>query len=102
MFANRPFRDLAAGLGVVSAPIPELRSYADVVRIAADATQFVQQTQAMLMQARDAEFRSRCVAIAREKTWDARVRAASELVYAKLAQKVGVGDSNGVLERRNR
>ena len=90
---TKTFEYLAAGLGVVSAPIPELRRYAEVVRIAADATEFVQQTQAMLMQARDAKFRSRCVAIARDKTWDARVRAASELVCATLAQKVGVADT---------
>ena len=86
---TKTFEYLAAGLGVVSAPIPELRDYAEVVRIAADAMQFVQQTQAMLMQARDAEFRNRCVAVARGRTWDARVRAASELVCAALAQRVG-------------
>ena len=90
---TKTFEYLAAGLGVVSAPIPELRHYAEVVRIAADATEFVQQTEAMLMQARNANFRSRCVAIARDRTWDARVLAASELVRASLAEKVGVGNS---------
>ena len=79
---TKTFEYLAAGLGVVSAPIPELRHCAEVVRFAADATEFVQQTQAMLMQARNANFRSRCVAIARDRTWDARVLAASELVRA--------------------
>jgi glycosyltransferase involved in cell wall biosynthesis len=90
---TKTFEYLAAGLGVVSAPIPELRHCAEVVRFAADATEFVQQTQAMLMQARNANFRSRCVAIARDRTWDARVLAASELVCASLAQKVGVANS---------
>jgi glycosyltransferase involved in cell wall biosynthesis len=87
---TKTFEYLAAGLGVVSAPIPELKYYAGVVRFATNALEFVQQTQAMLTLAQDAHFRARCVKTARDKTWDARVKAASDLIRAGLAKKAGV------------
>lgn len=90
---TKTFEYLAAGLGVVSAPIPELEHYAGVVRFATNATEFVHHTQAMLELARNADFRSRCVDVAKDKTWDARVIAASELVSSSLAQKAGAAVS---------
>lgn len=83
---TKTFEYLAAGLGVVSAPIPELEPYADVVRFAANATEFVHQTGEMLKLARQPAFRNRCIEIARGRTWDARVMAAGELVRAGLAR----------------
>ena len=86
---TKTFEYLAAGLGVVSAPIPELEPYRAVVRIAANATEFVEQTRTMLTQVQDAGFRGQCVEIARDKTWNARVATASDLVCAILARKAG-------------
>ena len=87
---TKTFEYLAAGLGVVSAPIPELVPYAEVVRFAANATEFIHQTREMLKIVNGSEFRSRCVEIARGQTWDARIEAASGLVRASLARKAGV------------
>ena len=86
---TKTFEYLAAGLGVVSAPIPDLQPYADVVRFAAGPEEFVRQTREMLGLARQTAFRNRCIEIAKGQTWDARVMAASELVRASLAQKAG-------------
>lgn len=86
---TKTFEYLAAGLGVVSAPIPELVPYSEVVRFAVNATEFVGQTREMLKAVHDAHFRARCIEIARSQTWDARVEAASELVRASLARKAG-------------
>jgi glycosyltransferase involved in cell wall biosynthesis len=84
---TKTFEYLAAGLGVVSAPIPELEPYSAVVRFAANASEFVDQTRAMLAQVQSADFRTQCVEIARDKTWNARVAAASDLVRSLLARK---------------
>jgi glycosyltransferase involved in cell wall biosynthesis len=86
---TKTFEYLAAGLGVVSAPIPELEPYADVVRFAATASDFVQQTEEMLKLVRQPAFRDRCVDIAKGQTWDARVLASSELIRARLARPRG-------------
>ncbi len=87
---TKTFEYLAAGLGVVSAPIPELVPYTEVVRFAANATEFIHQTREMLKLMNESEFRSRCVEIARGQTWDARVEAASGVVRASLARKSGI------------
>jgi glycosyltransferase involved in cell wall biosynthesis len=92
---TKTFEYLAAGLGVVSAPIPELEPYAEVVRFAAGDAEFVHRIREMLALSRNADFRSRCVAIARDKTWDARVTAASALVRASLARKAGMASGTG-------
>gem|GEM_PF-195051 len=87
---TKTFEYLAAGLGVVSAPIPELVPYSEVVRFASNATEFVYRTREMLKIMQDSGFRARCIEIARGQTWDARVEAASELVRASLARKAAV------------
>jgi glycosyltransferase involved in cell wall biosynthesis len=84
---TKTFEYLAAGLGVVSAPIPELEPYAAVVRFAANATEFLQQTRQMLVLAVQPAFRARCIEIAKAQTWDARIEAASELIRASLSRK---------------
>jgi glycosyltransferase involved in cell wall biosynthesis len=84
---TKTFEYLAAGLGVVSAPIPDLQPYADVVRFAAGPEEFVQQTREMLELSRQTVFRNRCIEVAKGETWDARVMAASKLVRAVLDQK---------------
>ncbi len=86
---TKTFEYLAAGLGVVSAPIPELAPYSEVVRFAANADEFVSQTREMVKAVQDPAFRTRCIEMARTQTWDARVEAASELVRASLARKAG-------------
>jgi len=84
---TKTFEYLAAGLGVVSAPIPDLQPYADVVRFAANADEFVRQTQEMLKLVCQPTFRARCIDVARGQTWDARFTAASTLVRETLHQK---------------
>lgn len=84
---TKTFEYLAAGLGVVSAPIPELVPYAEVVRFAANAREFTERIREMLQTGNKPEFRSRCIEIARGQTWDARVQTASNLVRASLAHK---------------
>lgn len=86
---TKTFEYLAAGLGVVSAPIPELEPYSNVVRFASNAAEFVDQCQEMLRSVRQPKFRNLCIEIARNQTWDARVAAATELVHAELARKAG-------------
>jgi glycosyltransferase involved in cell wall biosynthesis len=86
---TKTFEYLASGLGVVSAPIPDLEAYADVVLFAASATEFVDQIREMLKLGRQPAFRMRCIEIAKEQTWDARVTAASQLVRASLMRKEG-------------
>jgi glycosyltransferase involved in cell wall biosynthesis len=88
---TKTFEYLAAGLGVVSAPIPELEPYSEVVRMAATPTDFVARTREMLSLARDRAFRARCIEIARNQTWTARVDAASGLVRSALAQRQATG-----------
>lgn len=84
---TKTFEYLAAGLGVVSAPIPDLEPYAEVVRFAASPDAFVQRIREMLALAGNPAFRDRCVDIARGQTWAARVTAASKLVRAALDAK---------------
>jgi hypothetical protein len=84
---TKTFEYLAAGLGVVSAPIPELEPYSEVVRFAAGETEFVDRVREMLGLSHQQDFQARCVEIARGKTWDARLEAASRLVGDALERK---------------
>ena len=92
---TKTFEYLAAGLGVVSAQIPDLQPYADVVRFAVGSEEFVRQTQEMLELARQTAFRNRCIEVARGHTWDARFMAASELVRAALERSHSGRDASG-------
>lgn len=84
---TKTFEYLAAGLGVVSAPIPDLQAYADVVRFAASPEEFVRQAREMLKLVGQTAFQNLCIEIARGQTWDARFMAASKLVRATLDRK---------------
>lgn len=84
---TKTFEYLAAGLGVVSAPIPELQPHRDFVRFASNAEAFVGEVRAMLETSRQPAFRARCIEAARAQTWDARVAAASALARAALERK---------------
>jgi len=84
---TKTFEYLAAGLGVVSASIPDLQPYADVVRFARGPEEFVRQAREMLELVRQTAFRNRCIEVARGQTWDARFMAASKLVRAALDRK---------------
>jgi glycosyltransferase involved in cell wall biosynthesis len=92
---TKTFEYLAAGLGVVSAPIPDLEPYAEVVRFAASPAAFVQKTREMLELAGNQVFRDRCVEIARGQTWNARVMAVSKLVRAALDKKAAASLAPG-------
>lgn len=70
---------LAAGLPVVSTDLPEVRRYADVVRIGATPQEFVHALEAAVRDTSDAASRRRLEAVCKE-TWQARVEHISTLV----------------------
>ena len=70
---------LAAGLPVVSSDLPEVRKYADVVRIAAGADGFIDAIEASLGERGEVAARTRIEAMKNE-SWEARVEEISELI----------------------
>lgn len=70
---------LAAGLPVVSTPLPEVRAYADVVRVAATPDAFVAALDQAVRETGEAAVRRRMEAVSRD-TWVARVEQISTLV----------------------
>lgn len=76
---------LAAGVPVVSAPLPEVLSYDDVVRFARTSEEFIDAVEAMLRQDRASlsPVLSRRVA---SEDWDGKVEEISELIEACLCR----------------
>lgn len=72
---------LAAGLPIISTPLPDLEEFADLVRQASTATDFVTQIEQALDAPRLAPKRR---AVASEHTWAARAEAISALISAHL------------------
>lgn len=81
---------LAAGVPVVSAPLPEVQPYGDVVRFAATAGEHVAKIEELLRIDRKAEAPRLSARVAAE-SWDARVGEISRLVEAALARTGGPG-----------
>ena len=63
---------LAAGRAVVATGLPELRAFADIVRIGETHDQFIEQVRAGITDNGEAAIAAR-VAVARQNTWDQRV-----------------------------
>ena len=72
---------LAAGLPVVSSDLPEVRKYADMVRLAAGVDGFVAAIEQALGERDEAAARTRVEAMKHE-SWEARVEEMSELIEA--------------------
>lgn len=70
---------LAAGLPVVSTPLPEVQPYADVVRVAATPEAFIAALDQAVQDTGEAAVRRRMEAVSRD-TWLARVEQISRLV----------------------
>ncbi|MCU0606101.1 MAG: glycosyltransferase [Candidatus Edwardsbacteria bacterium] len=77
---------LAAGVPVVSAPLPEVGPYGDVVRFAATAQDYITAIEELLQQDRAAIAPTLSARVAGE-SWDARTAEIGRLVEAALARK---------------
>jgi glycosyltransferase involved in cell wall biosynthesis len=78
------FEYLAAGLPVVSTPIPEVADLRDVVRIAPDAAGFMAEIAAALEEKDDAERLRQRIEAALRNTWDHRVADVARILETKL------------------
>ncbi|MGH9869395.1 MAG: glycosyltransferase [Candidatus Polarisedimenticolia bacterium] len=74
---------LAAGLPVVATPLPEVRRYKDLVRLAYGADGFVQEVEAALAERGEDARRRRAQAMAAEG-WEARVAEICEILTPRL------------------
>ena len=74
---------LAAGLPVVSTPLPEVRRYRRFVRLAYGLGPVIEQIEAALLDRSEAERRRRVDAM-RVESWEARVEEISGLVQARM------------------
>jgi glycosyltransferase involved in cell wall biosynthesis len=81
---------LAAGVPVVSAPLPEVLAYKDVVKFATTADELVKATEEWLKQDRKelAPILSQRVA---DESWDAKVEEISSIIDEALSKKNGGG-----------
>lgn len=77
---------LAAGLPVVSTPIPEARRYHDAVLLADSAEEFVRACDAALTYS-GPESRERISRLVRNESWDARTELLSDLVADAIAAR---------------
>jgi glycosyltransferase involved in cell wall biosynthesis len=77
---------LAAGVPVVSAPLPEVLPYGDVVRLASTAEEYARAIGELLTQDR-AQIAPRLSERVRAESWEARVGDLSRLVETALAER---------------
>jgi glycosyltransferase involved in cell wall biosynthesis len=88
------YEGLAAGLPIVATPIPAIRPYGRLVRLATGIDEFEAEVEAALAEGRSIEAAQKAAqrqAVAADHTWDARVEQVSALIEAKLGR---VGKSN--------
>jgi len=83
---------LALGLPVVSTPLPDLMSFANVVSIASTPDDFVDQVRTALND-KAPERRLQRFAVAAGESWDARVSVLEQHVQAALQQKAGIAQT---------
>ena len=86
---------LALGLPVVSTPLPDLMSFADVVSVASTPDDFVDQVR-MALNDRAPERRLQRFAVAAGESWDARVSVLEQHVQAALQQKAGIAQTRDI------
>lgn len=81
---------LAAGVPVISAPLPEVRQYSDAVRLASNVEEYVRETGSLLKLDRQA-LAPRLSARVAGEGWEARVEELSGLIEDELAAKGRAG-----------
>lgn len=77
---------LAAGLPVVSTPLPEVAKYAELVRMAGDADEFVHEIEQALKE-RGEGFAQARVAAMRRESWESRVEEFSRYISERLGRR---------------
>ncbi len=77
---------LAAGVGVVSTPLPEIQTLPEV-RVAADAQEFVAACEALVADRRDPQAVSEWIATARRNSWKERADA----IWAAIEELLAIG-----------
>jgi len=90
---------LAAGLPVVSAPMPEVRRYVPAVRTARTVDEFIPACEAALRAAREIPGRRR-QALVRGESWDARVEQLSKIVLSSLGAAADSADARRALRTK--
>jgi glycosyltransferase involved in cell wall biosynthesis len=75
----KAYEIMAAGLPLVSVPLPEILEFGDLVRLASTPADFERQIQATLAD-RDKALVERRRAFARQQTWDERIRILEEVI----------------------
>lgn len=85
---NKMYQLMAAGVPIVSTPIPEVLRYSDVISVAGDAQGFVHQIELCLSQ-RNSSRQDRMISLAAKETWDERVKMVLNLINEGLeARKI--------------
>jgi glycosyltransferase involved in cell wall biosynthesis len=77
---------LAFGKPTVSVDIPSVRSFRDVIRIAADRVDFIEQVRSAASE-KDAQLASRRRSVARENSWEKRAEQLSHAIVEALDRK---------------
>jgi glycosyltransferase involved in cell wall biosynthesis len=83
----KAYEIMAAGLPLVSVPLPEILEFGDLVRLASTPAEFEEQIRAALAD-RDAGVVERRRAFARQQTWDERVRSIEGLFPALFERDI--------------
>jgi len=81
---------LAAGLPVVATDLPEIRKYQDIVKIASDASAFVDEIEAALGERGEPHARRRVEAM-RAESWEARVEQLSQIIESFERERTHAG-----------
>ena len=80
---------LAAGRAVVATPLPELRQFEPLVRLAGDVDGFIRAVEAALAEGNTPERVAERRAVAAANTWDIRVARMVALIEQRLAETAG-------------
>ncbi len=80
---NKMYQFMAAGVPIVSTPIPEVLRFSDVISIARDATDFARQIESCLDQ-QNSSRRERMISLASKESWDERVKMVLNLIKEGL------------------
>jgi glycosyltransferase involved in cell wall biosynthesis len=86
---TKTFEYLAAGKPVVSAAIPELAVYPDLIELVSSARDFVRAVERAVDKAEDRALVARRIEAARAHTWTARIEGTSALIERLLVQSAG-------------
>ena len=86
-FPTKVFEYLAAGKPVVSSHIPALEEFSNVVKLSKNMEDFISNLDAALKDGKNEEFMRRCLDVAKDRTWDNRVRETSRIISSIIKEK---------------